>query len=251
MDDGLMQTKDHAIRVNAQRDLSRYDPGVWSQLKTVRISTQHLARNRIISAKRKHPANMMIDVLRTRVLQALKDHGWRHVAVTSPTRGCGKTFLAANLAVSLARGDSRKVILMDMDLQRPDLANTFGIANPPSMKDYLSGYTLPEEHFLRAGNNLALGLNSSAEVNGSELLLEEVAGEVLQEMDDTLAPDVVLYDLPPALEHDDVIAILPHVDCVLLVAGGGMTTAKHVREVERLIDDHKPLLGVVLNRGEG
>ncbi len=238
--------------IETEHQLTHYEPqDMWHGLPTIRISNAHLARNRVVSARRKDPAYVAIDMLRTRLLQVLKDKGWKRVGITSPTAGCGKTFVASNLAISLARGESRRVVLMDMDLRTPGLAQIFGVTDPPVARDYLSGVMLPEEYFLRVGQNLALGLNGAPEPSAAELILENMTGEILDEMQELLQPDIILYDLPPALSHDDVIAFLPQVDGVLLVVGGGVTKAEEVRAVEQLLDDKTPLIGAILNKAEG
>ncbi|MBZ0129774.1 MAG: CpsD/CapB family tyrosine-protein kinase [Rhodobacteraceae bacterium] len=224
---------------------------IWAGLTGARISTQQLNRSKVISAMRKDPSHVAIDMLRTRLLQAMQEHGWRRVGITSATKGCGKTFVASNLAVAMARGESRRVVLIDMDLRNPGLAQVFGVPSPPRLRDYLGGYQLAEEYFLKVGQNLVLGLNSTIESGASELLLETMTAEVLAEMCSLFRPDVVIYDLPSALDHDDVIAFLPQLDGMLLVVGGGETTADEVREVERMLGDTVPLIGVVLNKGEG
>ena len=61
----------------------------------------------------------------------------------------------------------------------------------------------------------------------------------------------MLFDLPPALFYDDVIAFRPRFDGLLLVIGGGITTEKEVKEVERRIGEETPLLGMILNKAEG
>jgi len=223
---------------------------VWNALPVFPVKNAHLVKNRVITALRRDPAHASIDMLRTRLLQVLQANGWKHVAVTSPTEGCGKTFVAANLAISMARGESRRVILMDMDMRNPELASVFGVTNPPKLKDYLAGYSLPEEYFLRIGRSLALGLNDQPESSAAEFFLEKETASILTEMEEVLAPDVVIYDLPPVLPHDDVVAFLPRVDGVLLVAGGGQSTAAEISEVQRLLGDDTPLLGVVLNKAD-
>lgn len=60
----------------------------------------------------------------------------------------------------------------------------------------------------------------------------------------------MLFDLPPALLNDDVIAMRPYVDALLIVAAGGMTKANDIKETERRLGDNIPLLGVVLNKAE-
>lgn len=223
---------------------------LWQSLPVFPVKNAHLVKNRVITALRKDPAHATIDMLRTKLLQVLQANDWKHVAITSPTEGCGKTFIAANLAISMARGESRRVILMDMDMRNPELASVFGVTNPPNLKDYLAGYALPEEYFLRIGHNLALGLNDQAEASAAEFFLEKDTAAILDEMDQVLSPDVVLYDMPAVLPHDDVVAFLPRVDGVVLVIGGGHSSASEIRDVQRLLGDETPLLGVVLNNAE-
>jgi protein-tyrosine kinase len=233
------------------QNIATYSPDdLWRALPAVDLSHTHLARHRVIAARRKDPAHVAIDMLRTRLLQALNERGWHRVAITSPTAGCGKTFVASNLAISMARGESRRVVLMDMDLRNPGLAQVFGVGNAPKIREYLSGYLLAEEYFQRVGHNLALGLNAAIEPSAAEFILESMTSEVLSEMQEVMAPDVILYDLPPTLTHDDVVAFLPQVDGVLLVLGGGITTTEEVRTVERLLGD-TPLIGAILNKAEG
>ena len=222
----------------------------WERLGAVALDPTHLARNRVISAARREPAHVVFDVLRTRLLQALRARGWSRVAITSPTQGCGKTFVAANLAFSLSRQASCRTVLMDMDLRVPSLAGMLGVRDPGYMRDFLTGDRPVERHVLRVGPNLALGLNAAPVSDAAELMQEPEAGRALAAMQAALRPDVVLYDLPPALSCDDVIAFLPQLDGVLLVAGGGITQAEDVRKCERLLAGQTPLLGVILNMAE-
>lgn len=52
------------------------------------------------------------------------------------------------------------------------------------------------------------------------------------------------------LVSDDVMAFLPHVDCVLMVAAAGKTKPKELREAERLLADQTNFLGVMLNKSK-
>lgn len=222
----------------------------WDYVETRALDARHLARNRIISAAQSDPAHRAFDMLRTRLLQTIEERGWGRIAVTSPTRGCGKTFVAANLAHAIARRETYRTVLLDMDLRQPGLAKALGIADDKSMKDFLQGYEEPEKFLIRVGGNLAVGVSHAPGDSASEVLQESMTVEVLDELMDTVRPSVVLYDMGPALESDDVVAFLPNVDGVLLVAGGGVTTPDQVRQCERLISPKAPILGVILNRAE-
>ena len=61
----------------------------------------------------------------------------------------------------------------------------------------------------------------------------------------------MLFDLPPILTNDDVIAFRAQYDAVLVVAAGGATRAEELRLVERQLGEGTPILGVVLNKAEG
>jgi len=61
---------------------------------------------------------------------------------------------------------------------------------------------------------------------------------------------VMLFDLPPALYYDDVMAFRGQFDGVILVIGGGITTEKEIRETQRRLGEDVPLLGTVLNKAE-
>ncbi|MHA7867420.1 MAG: CpsD/CapB family tyrosine-protein kinase [Salipiger thiooxidans] len=230
----------------------------WDDLADFSVDARHLERNRIVTAARQDPAHAAFDILRTKLLQGLANHGWKRVAITSPTKDCGKTFTAANLAISLSRHQNCRTLLLDCDLRRPTLHKVMGFRDPGSMGDMLRGLLPPERHLVRmgenaihAGHNIAFGFNGAVEPYASELLQTPRTAETLRQMETMLQPDVVLFDLPPALYFDDVMAFRPLFDGVLLVIGGGITTDKEVREVERLLGENTPLLGMVLNKAEG
>nr|MDJ0823308.1 CpsD/CapB family tyrosine-protein kinase [Paracoccaceae bacterium] len=215
-------------------------------------------RQPLSDSARNDPAHTAFDVLRTRLLQALSDNGWRRVAITSPSKDCGKTFTAANLAISLSRQENCRTLLLDCDMRRPSLHRVMGVPAPGAIGDMLRGHVDPREHLLRmgqnsvhAGRNIAFGFNAMIEPYASELLQDPRAVQMLDRIEDMYEPDVMLFDLPPALFYDDVIAFRPQFDGVLLVIGGGLTTEKEVREVERRLGDQTPLLGMVLNKAEG
>ncbi|MBE9636035.1 CpsD/CapB family tyrosine-protein kinase [Salipiger mangrovisoli] len=231
---------------------------LWDRLPVFPIDTGHLERNRIITASRDDPAHAAFDVLRTRLTQALAENGWSRVGITSPSKGCGKTFTAANLAISLSRQEGLRALLMDLDLRNPSLHKVLGVQRPGAMGALLRGAVAPEGHLLRMGENrihaghkVAFGFNEVVEPYAAELLNAPATAEVITSIEARLQPDVMLFDLPPALYYDDVLAFRPQIDGVLLVVGGGITTEREIREVQRRLGTSTPLLGMVLNKAEG
>ena len=82
----------------------------------------------------------------------------------------------------------------------------------------------------------------------SEILQDSATAETLLRLRASLQPEIVLYDMPPMLEHDDLSAFLPQLDGVLLISDGTQTMSRHLRECERMLEGQVPLLGIVLNR---
>lgn len=222
----------------------------WEGLTVAKLRPRHLARQRILTGAKKSAVTDSFDNLRARLVKALKDNGWNRVAITSPTKGCGKTFLAANLAMSCARQTGLRSVLFDMDFRDPKLATVLGLKPPGAFGEYLYDNQPPEAHLLRVESNLAVALNDRAMAEPSDLLMSDRTEMTIAKMQEALSPDVVLFDMPPMLVFEDVMTFLSRIDGVLVVSGGKTTKAEDIREVERRLDGKAPLLGVVLNMAE-
>lgn len=223
----------------------------WEKLEQIRLSSSHLEQQRLIAHARDDPAHAAFDVLRTKLLGVFAKKGWTRLGICSPGKGCGKTFVAANLALSLSRQADCRTLLVDMDLRSPGLTRTLGVAEAVPIAWLLNGEVDPQDFLMRQGSNLALALNSEKVRDAAETVLAASTARALAETQDLLKPDVVIYDLPPMLVCDDVMGFLPHLDCVLLIVGGGKSRAADVTECERMLADQTPILGVLLNQAEG
>ena len=223
---------------------------VWESLSPVQLLSEKLVGNGLFPIPSNQPAAIAIDQLRSKLLHGLSTQGWRRIAVTSPTHGCGKSFVATNLALSLSRRAGSRTALIDMDLRCPRLADLLGVAEAPDLIDYLTGEQPLESVFFRHGRTLALGMNGAAVDMAAETLHSPDTAIALSAMVEQLDPEVVLYDMPPALGTDDALALAPSLDAVLLIVDGTKTTPDEVRACERLFEGRLPLLGVVLNRAQ-
>jgi Mrp family chromosome partitioning ATPase len=83
----------------------------------------------------------------------------------------------------------------------------------------------------------------------AEMLASAKVKQLVCDLRDRYKERIVIFDLPPLLNVDDAIAILPNIDCVLMVVGNGMVTNHDMEEsLRHLHSTH--LLGVVLNKAE-
>ncbi|MDW9806997.1 chromosome partitioning protein [Sinorhizobium meliloti] len=222
---------------------------IWERLTPLRSDSRRLARNRIVTTtSRPNPAHAAFDIIRTKLLQELTRHNWTTVAITSPTANCGKTVVGLNLAFSLANQKECRTVLVDLDLKRPQLANALGIEAPQSIEKFLKGEIDISDLFLRHGNNLAIGANRQSVSFSAELLQSRETVRVLEEMRQRMSPHVILFDMPPMLFNDDVLAFLPNVDCAILVVAAEQSTLEEVDVCEQELSERTNVLGVVLNK---
>ncbi|MET1414861.1 CpsD/CapB family tyrosine-protein kinase [Roseibium sp. HPY-6] len=219
-------------------------------LRTVEIDPKHLERKRIVSKSMDDPNYIAFNLLRTRVRQAMSDNNWKSLAITSPTPNCGKTMVTLNLAFSLSRNPGLKTVVVDLDLRRPSIAPTLNIEPDRSIAQFLLGRAEAKDCFLKADENLTLGLNSGHTPASSELLQAPKMLELFEFINKELSPEIILFDLPPMRSSDDALGFLPRVDTSLLVVAAGMTTTAEVDECELQISELEKLLGIVLNKCE-
>jgi protein-tyrosine kinase len=137
---------------------------------------------------------------------------------------------------------------VDLDLQRPQLSSYFGLT--PSNYGVLG--VLEERTSLRnvavpirAGDQRMVVIPTAAAKQSAELMSSQSMGNLLRDLKATF--QIAILDLPPILSSDDVIALLPQVDCILLVVTVGTTKVSEVEECFRLLPTSR-LVRVVLNK---
>lgn len=222
----------------------------YRQTPVVQLDMAHLERHRIVAHQKLHPASWAFDFLRTQVLQKMDENGWRTLAVTSPTMESGKTVVAINLAIGIAQQTNRTSLLVDFDLRRPRVASMLGLQREVSLNQVLAGQARVDEAMVNPGIPRFVVLPTQRAIPSSaELLGSSRVGALMGELRENYADRIVVVDLPPVLAADDVLALLPRVDCVLMVVGNGVSTKKEIEEaMGRLSKFH--LLGVVLNKDD-
>ena len=226
----------------------RWDPAPWQALRPVAMERRQLLRNRIVTLERSRRAAAPFDTLRTKLLRTARQNGWITIAVTSPTAGCGKSVVALNLAFSLSHQPDCRTVLLDLNLRRPSVAKALGLPASERLDGFLAGRSGLEATFVRFGDNLAIGASRTPVPYPAEILQAPETATALAAMRQTLKPDIVLLDAPPMLATDDLLAILPQVDAVILVAAAEISTMAELDACERDLGVETNVVGIVLNR---
>lgn len=218
----------------------------WKALRPYEPDPALLTKNRIVTLR---AGTMHFDILRTKVFLTMQRNGWTRLAVTSPTKACGKTTLACNLAVGFSRQPDIRVMLIEMDLRRPTVAARLGFEPAFDVSSVLSGQTRFSEQAVRLRDNVAIAAARRASQDPAAVMLSRRTVEALDEVETTYAPDLVIFDLPPLMvAEDDAHAFLKNADCVLLVVKAEASTVRQIDACERDIAEQTNMLGVVLNQ---
>jgi protein-tyrosine kinase len=213
------------------------------------LDEDHLEKRRVVGQRTGDPRAKPYDILRTQVLQSLELHNWHLLGVTSPTMGCGKTHTSINLALSIARQTQKAAILVDMDFRKPQLASRLGVDATGGLLDVLQGRLRIWDAIFeaRVGANKLFVLPTEATEASSEFMGSRAMRAFLQDLKTHFPSHVVILDLPPLLVGDEVLSILPHVDCMLLVTAVGTSTVAEVEECGRHLQSTN-LVRVVVNK---
>lgn len=235
------------IRGQAE-EKNQLDTIVYEQTKIIKLDPAILEDNRIVALNKHDPASWVFDSLRTQVLQKMEENNWRTMAIVSPTPESGKTVTAINLAISISQQPQKTVMLVDFDLRKPRVAKYLGIKCNKSLNDFISGTEDLQGIIVNPGipRLTILPTNKTVARSAETLSTTKIQG-LVTELKNRYSSRIVIFDLPPLLNVDDAMVLLPQVDCVLFVVGDGQHSENEIVESMRLLS-RSNLLGVVVNR---
>ena len=188
--------------------------------------------------------------LRTNIVFSLPEAEDNKIIITSSVASEGKSTTCVNTAISFA-DINKKVIIVDCDLRRPNIANLMNIPQKPGLSNVLVRMTELNSVISRnVRPNLDVLVSGEIPPNPSELL----ASSKMQEIIETLGReyDYVFIDTPPVLAVTDTAILTKYCSGVLLVAQYNRTERSAVTEaVEQLRLANAKILGGIFNGVEG
>jgi len=221
------------------------------RFKTLQLDPTLLERNCILPGVTDPAALRAYKILRTRVMRRLEAQQWHSFGVTGLSPGDGKTLTSINLAITLAQNVNTWVFLADLDLRRGQVARAMGLSGlsgAAGLTDYLHGDASVEDIIYSPGiERLAIIPNLQQAADSSEMLTTPRMTELLQALERETPRRIIIFDLPPLLASDDVIAFAPQVDSMLLVVAEGATGRAALESAKETLSEMN-LLGVVLNK---
>lgn len=220
----------------------------YKQTRVVKLQVDHLEKNRIFAFNKNDPTSITFDLLRTQILQKMAENGWHTLAITSPTPAVGKTVVAINLAMSIAQKTDMTAMLVDFDLRQPRIGTYLGITMDKSLNDLLIGEAELSEILVNPNIPRLVVLPTKVSVEKpSETLSSVKIAELIKELRDRYESRITIIDLPSLLYSDDAIAVLPQIDCILMVIANGMSTKIEIEDSFRHLAKAN-LIGTVFNK---
>jgi len=184
-------------------------------------------------------------LLAVRIKHLRKTRNFKRLLITSTMAEEGKSLVAANLAVALARRKQQKVLLLEGDLRRPSQAQMFGLAKLQGLSEWLRNepsrmttvYQLKE-----AGIGLIPA--GTPQENPTELMQSRKLPELLDQLNNWF--DWIVIDSPPVLPIADTSVWMRLADGILLVAREGTTEKNQLKRGLEAVGTSS-LVGVVIN----
>jgi protein-tyrosine kinase len=160
------------------------------------------------------------------------------IMVTSAIAGEGKTFCAANLAMSIAMELDHTVLLVDADVARPALPDYLGLETGRGLLDVLLDDKLDLADVLIRTNveKLSILQAGSRHKRATELLASQAMSDLLREIARRYPDRIVIFDSPPLLLTSEARVLASQMGQIVLVVAAESTTQQAIKEALRQIE---------------
>ena len=206
-------------------------------------------RTETISDKSKFAIVESYKSARSNIMFSLSADDDKLFAVTSYSKGEGKSTVSANLAISFSKME-KKVLLVDCDLRRPNIHNIFKIENQAGLSNVIGKMVEFEEVIHRnVLPNLDILPSGTIPPNPSELLCSPKFTNLIKKLYEEY--DYIIFDTPPVGVVIDSLPLVKQSDGVVLVVKHNSTTYPDLKKIIETINrNNGKILGVIVNNVE-
>jgi protein-tyrosine kinase len=175
------------------------------------------------------------------------DASHKSLAITSPSKGDGRSYVAANLAVVFSQLGER-TLLIDADLRNPRQHQLFKTSNAAGLSSVLSGRCAADDAVLKIPALLGLSVLPAgvAPPNPQEILSRDAFSEILARFSESY--DVILIDTPAAGTNADAQTIASRAGAALVVTRMNLSSVATIQNLTRNLQNSKvTVVGSLLN----
>ncbi len=233
-----------AALLDREAESANSDADILGQFASVRVSLPEESKLVCLSAP-ESPAAEAFRLLGIRLNDLRQVRPLKKLLITSSIPQEGKSMVAANLACVLARTDRERILLLEGDVRRPSLSETFGIDRLPGIYECLEGKrTLVESIYRLEGAGICIMPAGRVSSNPQDLLESDRVGQLMEQLCAWF--DWIVMDSPPILPLADTSVWMRLADGILLATRQGKTQKRALKSGIEALDSEK-LIGAILN----
>ena len=200
----------------------------------------------IVKTNPKSPVSEAYRTLRTSIQFSSVDKKMQSILITSSSPEEGKSTVAANLALTMAEG-GKKAILIDCDMRKPTIHKKFRIPNINGLSNLLLQDLSIEQAAFKYTESLYILPSGVIPPNPAEIISSLKMKNFLKELKNSF--DYIIIDSPPVIAVTDALILSTMVDgCLMVVSSGEEDRAEAEKAKELLLNVNANILGAVLNK---
>ncbi len=220
----------------------------YFQTKVVEIPTEKLLHNKVVAVDEDDPVTDQFKLLRTRILSRTRAEGKNTIQISGFDTDEGKSLVAMNLAICMAKDTRQTTLLVDVDFRKPTVHKLLGLGeNVRGLKSYFEGETELGELFINPGIEKLTVLPAGGRIlNAPEVMGSPKMEALVKELKGRYPDRYIIFDTPGLNTCPDPLVFSEYIDAIVLVARSDYTSQESIKTVMNLIPREK-LLGTVLN----
>ncbi len=220
----------------------------YKRTRIVPVDPAVLKSNKVVALFHGNKVADEIKILRTQILKNMKDVGGNSLLVTSAGSREGKTFIAVNLAVSMAQELDKTVLLVDANLRSPAVHRFFGLDVIRGLSNHLTERVDIPDLLINPGiQKLTILPAGKAIPNSSELLGAPKMEALVKEMKKRYPERFIIFDTSSVLDSADPLVFAKFIDGIVLVVEAEKTQKGDIQRAAEMLKD-RPIVGTVLNK---
>ncbi len=220
----------------------------WTRKRKNKLAGQDFeqARQHILNEDSPFYVREAYKALRTNLIFSLPASGCKKLIVTSSLESEGKSTNCLNMAITFAEMDA-KVLIIDADLRKPNIARLLGVQNSPGLSNFLVGLADTSDIIKKSDfENLSYIVAGNIPPNPVELLESEKMQTLLEKLEQDF--DYIFIDTPPVNLVIDTVVISKYVNGVIMIALQNSTDKEAMSyALNQLSFANAKILGFVLN----
>lgn len=197
-------------------------------------------RSLVVADRDSSSSNELFRLLRSNLQFMLSDKADKVVLLTSTQSGEGKTFIAINLAASLSLLEGKRVLLVGMDIRKPQVANYLGIPDSPGLTSYLSQPDMSVESIISAVpgfSSFDVIVAGPIPPNPSELLASGKIDSLFTELRERY--DYIIVDSAPVGMVSDTFTVNRIADAVIYVTRINHSSLSDLKFIENIYEEKR------------